>query len=156
MAHREGIKRILNPLRFENCSIVDWGCGAKPIKNYVTFGQGVEYFTTDIRDDIGADHAGDICGTELGREFDFAFCMEVLEHTESPLCALQTIFKHLKLGGKLYVSVPFLFEKHSDKDYWRYTDDGLELLLEKAGFEVDFVEETEDRQGWIARASKLS
>jgi SAM-dependent methyltransferase len=38
--------------------------------------------------------------------FDYITCLEGLEHLENPFQALAEIFRLLKLGGKLYVSVP--------------------------------------------------
>mgnify|MGYP000173614321 CR=1 FL=1 len=43
---------------------------------------------------------------QLGRAFDVAVCSEVLEHIEDDGAALDALIRHLRPGGRLYLSVP--------------------------------------------------
>jgi SAM-dependent methyltransferase len=69
-------------------------------------------------------------------------CAEVLEHVSNPTSVLCNIKKMLAPGGKLIITTPFAFPVHNyPSDYWRYTPDGLRLLLTDAGFSGIHVEE---------------
>lgn len=61
--------------------------------------------------------------------FDAVLCIEVMEHTTSPPALLSEIRRVLKPGGKLLLTVPFVFEIHDERDYYRFTRMGLEHLL---------------------------
>lgn len=160
MAHREGIRAFMKDVVFENTSVVDWGCGTKKIINYVTVGKNVEYFSIDKLSHVGASLVTEIDnpGIRLGKLYDSAVCLEVLEHTKDPATVLQNIYENLKPGGVLYLSIPFLYRVHSDEDYWRFTDQGLYFLLTKSGFAIEKLGATEETPlgpaGWIVRAIK--
>jgi SAM-dependent methyltransferase len=69
--------------------------------------------------------------------YDVVVCEQVLEHVPDPVRAARTLHALCRPGGHLIVSTPFMVRVHkAPADYWRFTDDGLRLLLEKAGFEV--------------------
>lgn len=60
-----------------------------------------------------------------------------LEHLIDPDRVLAEIRAALRPGGLLYVEVPFLQGYHADPDdYWRFTENGLRVLLARNGFEV--------------------
>lgn len=78
----------------------------------------------------------------------------MLEHVADPAQVLAEARRVLRDRGLLYVEVPFLQGFHADPDdYWRFTQNGLRLLLERSGFDV---EETGAHMGpasamcWIA------
>lgn len=62
-------------------------------------------------------------------EFDSILVLEVLEHTQRPYDLIEQVFKALKKGGNVLITIPFCFEIHSSEDYWRFTDNGVRLLL---------------------------
>jgi SAM-dependent methyltransferase len=69
--------------------------------------------------------------------YDAAVCHQVLEHVRYPGRAASEIFRTLKPGGRLVMSVPHLSRLHElPHDYHRFTPNGLRLLLEDAGFEI--------------------
>jgi SAM-dependent methyltransferase len=85
----------------------------------------------DIDEKYGPDILGDICAHDFnGRTFDVIVLSEVLEHVHSPHLAIANIRAALREGGRLILTVPFLFPIHErPHDYYRYTRYGLEYLL---------------------------
>ncbi|MDQ6909536.1 MAG: class I SAM-dependent methyltransferase [Actinomycetota bacterium] len=72
--------------------------------------------------------------------FDLVICEQVLEHVPDPVRAASNLRELCRPGGKLVVSTPFLVKVHgSPGDYWRFTPDGLRVLLEGAGLQVEWV-----------------
>ncbi|MBF0537370.1 MAG: class I SAM-dependent methyltransferase [Nitrospirae bacterium] len=64
------------------------------------------------------------------RTFDLVCIMEVLEHIQSPVKAVDEIYRVLKPGGKLILTTPFAFGIHDEPhDYYRYTKYGLLYIL---------------------------
>jgi SAM-dependent methyltransferase len=60
-----------------------------------------------------------------------------LEHVFNPDEFLAEINRVLKPGGKLLISVPFVWDEHEQPyDYARYSSFGLKALLEKSGFKL--------------------
>jgi 2-polyprenyl-3-methyl-5-hydroxy-6-metoxy-1,4-benzoquinol methylase len=78
-------------------------------------------------------------------KFDYVLALEVLEHIENDLGALQQWASLLKPNGGLLVSVPAHPRLWDAYDLWaghfrRYQRDGLRRLLEYAGFSVQKIE----------------
>lgn len=131
MAHREDIRSYLESLNIEG-SVIDWGAGSKPVSKYVK-GDGI-FITLDINSNTNPDKIHDITKSIEIFQADHAFCMEVLEHVKHPRAVIRNIYNNLKKGGMLHLSVPFLYPKHGDQDYWRFTDEGLIYLMKESGF----------------------
>jgi ubiquinone/menaquinone biosynthesis C-methylase UbiE len=107
-------------------------------KNYKALG----YKPQDYGD-YTCDYDGDILNLQFNDEdIDAIICLNVLEHVEDPFKAVSEIYRVLKKGGILFLSVPFLTSfhgKHAGKvyssdhhgypDFWRLTHQGLMLLL---------------------------
>jgi SAM-dependent methyltransferase len=54
----------------------------------------------------------------------------VLEHVPDPITATRNLLQLLRPGGHLIVNTPFLVRIHgSPGDFWRFTPDGMRLLL---------------------------
>jgi SAM-dependent methyltransferase len=90
--------------------------------------------TLDIDPRSGADFVADLCQDNsnlIGRSFfDFVVCTEVLEHTLNPFRAVEEMFRVLKPGGLLFLTVPFNFRIHGPlPDCWRFTEHGLRSVL---------------------------
>jgi len=60
--------------------------------------------------------------------------LNVLEHTQNPSQVLEQVRFCLGPQGRLLLSVPFVYRIHDAVDYFRFTDEGLEMLLSNAGF----------------------
>lgn len=88
--------------------------------------------------------------------FDHIIACEVLEHVPHVWLAPPTFSSLLKSNGTLWLSTPFMFEKHGPApDCWRFTDDGLRSLL-KMHFFVDVwaSDEHSEPLHYCARATK--
>lgn len=60
---------------------------------------------------------------------DFVICCALLEHVKEPKKIIKEIYRVLKPGGKMHVSIAFLFPFHAaPNDYNRLTIYGLEYL----------------------------
>ena len=69
-------------------------------------------------------------------------CAETLEHVTYPSAFLQNTWSLLRPGAWIVITSPFAFPVHSfPNDYWRFTPEGLKLLLRDAGFEQAQAEE---------------
>ncbi|HEV7889394.1 MAG TPA: class I SAM-dependent methyltransferase, partial [Pyrinomonadaceae bacterium] len=92
---------------------------------------GFRITSFDIDEKYAPDILGDICAHDFeGRAFDVIVLSEVLEHVHSPHLAIANIRAALRDGGRLILTVPFLFPIHErPHDYYRYTRYGLEFLL---------------------------
>lgn len=65
------------------------------------------------------------------------FCLEVLEHVARPATVMAEIGRVLSPGGKVWISMPFLYPLHdAPYDFQRYTRYGLQRDARAAGLEV--------------------
>jgi SAM-dependent methyltransferase len=91
----------------------------------------------------------DVVGTALCLPFQsnslhFVVSQEVLEHLPDPDLAVRETFRVLAPSGLFYLQTPFLVGIHDwPHDYWRFTDRGLEMILKRAGFQVEEIEITD-------------
>ena len=87
----------------------------------------------------------DIVGSVLSvprddESIDLVVSQEVLEHVDNPDQAMLEIKRILKPGGFGYIQLPFIIGYHPcPNDYWRFTQDGVRQLVDKAGLVVDQV-----------------
>jgi len=124
--------------------LLDVGCGTKPyrllfdVKSY----RGLDIDSPSVRDRGIADDLYE--GTNFpyqSETFDSVLCNQVLEHVFNPDEFLSEIKRVLRPGGKLLLTVPFVWDEHEQPyDYARYSSFGLRALLEKQGFRVVFHE----------------
>lgn len=88
--------------------------------------------------------------------FDFIICNAILEHVKNPFKCAEEMYRVLKIGGSIYVEVPFIQPYHPYKgydevrdgilpdmnknfnrdenhggDYWRFTPQGICELFNK-------------------------
>jgi SAM-dependent methyltransferase len=92
---------------------------------------GKTYVGCDMRPGSGVDKVLDACdtGLEAGSAGSLV-CLEMLEHCQDPWKACREFHRILAPGGFAVVSVPFNHPIHAHpSDYWRFTQEGLKLLL---------------------------
>lgn len=131
--------KSISPLFSGN--LLDVGCGSKPYKSLFSVDL---YLGMDI-ENPGHDHQNeDIDVFYDGNTFPFPdnhfqsiISNQVLEHVFNPDQFLNEIYRCLKPGGYLLLSLPFAWDEHEQPfDYARYSSFGLKSLLEKNGFKV--------------------
>lgn len=107
----------------------------------------------DIDPARGPDLVGDISNAPCPcASVDVVVLSEVLEHVQVPQAAIQNIHRLLKPGGRLILTVPFLFPIHDQPhDYYRYTRFGLEYLLQ--AFQAV---EVRERNSWAEAINVLA
>lgn len=79
-----------------------------------------------------------------GKSFDLIALLDVIEHIDDDVAALQTAKRLLKDGGHILLTVPafqFLWSKHDEINQHkrRYTRKVLKERLEKSGYTIDFI-----------------
>ncbi len=121
--------------------MLDFGCGSKPYRELF---QVDEYIGTDI-EVSGHDHANEDIdvyydGKHLpfaDASFDSIFSSEVFEHIFNLPQILDELYRVLKPGGHLLVTVPFVWDEHEiPYDFARYTSFGLTHILREKGLEL--------------------
>jgi SAM-dependent methyltransferase len=98
----------------------------------------------DIQPGLGVDRIEDVHHLTFADEsVGTVISLETLEHVADPIRAVQEMYRVLKPGGVLAISSLMFFPIHAHPwDYWRFTPEGFELLLEP--FESKLVVS----QGW--------
>ncbi len=109
---------------------------------------GIDYIGVDMEAGKGVDCVLDLTAplAELdcalgGKRFRTMFCFSVMEHCRNPFRMAENLTGLMAPGGRLFLSVPFVWEVHGfPSDYWRFTPDGLKVLFE--GFDFPAAEST--------------
>ena len=105
----------------------------------------------DIRPGPGVDRVASVYELPFPDDrFRNVLCMSVLEHLEDPACAIAEMHRVLTPGGRIIVSVPFLFPIHdAPGDYWRFTKFGLRHLF-RDGWHIEKLTAEADMQSSLA------
>jgi len=120
--------------------LLDVGCGTKPYRSLFNVADyvGLDIDSESTRKRGIADYLYD--GGRFPFEdaaFDSILCNQVLEHVFNPDEFLGEINRVLKPGGRLLLTVPFVWDEHEQPyDYARYSSFGLRALLEKQGLQI--------------------
>ncbi len=134
-------KNIKELSPFISGRVLDVGCGEKPYKDLFWVD---EYIGMDV-EQSGHDHKNENVDVFYdGKKFPFkddsfdsVISNEVLEHVFNPDDHLSEINRVLKIGGKMLLTVPFLWDEHEQPyDYARYSSFGLSHLLKNNGFKI--------------------
>ncbi len=147
---RHGLhKGIVSNKHYLKGKMLDFGCGSKPYKHLITVD---EYIGLDI-ENSGHDHKqkneqidifydGKIIPFDANH-FDSLLSTEVFEHVFNIDEVISELFRVIKPGGYLVITIPFAIGEHEiPYDFARYTSFGITHLLNKAGFEIMVMEKT--------------
>ena len=96
-----------------------------------------QWLGIDMQAGHGVDRVADIhdLPAEWQGRFSGVLCSEVLEHVSRPWVALPKVREVIRPGGWIIVTTMQCFPLHGfPDDYYRYSESGLRLLLEDAGF----------------------
>jgi SAM-dependent methyltransferase len=91
-----------------------------------------EHIGCDIQAGTGVDRIEDIHALSFDDgSVGTIICLETLEHVFDPLRAVQEMHRVLRPGGLLAISSVMFFPIHAHPwDFWRFTPEGFERLLE--------------------------
>lgn len=128
------VKWAIENFPFEE-PILDTCAGWEP-NYYQPLFPGKKYIKQDIQDfdPPCIDIVCDICDMKPipDESIGLVLNLESLEHISNPQKAIDEIYRVLKPEGLLILTTVMHFKIHrAPKDYWRFTPDGLELLLSK-------------------------
>jgi SAM-dependent methyltransferase len=92
---------------------------------------GRDYVGTDMRPGPGVDRVEDLRRLSYADgEIGTALCLDTLEHCADPITACRELHRVLRPGGVCVVSSVMFFPVHGyPHDYWRFTPEGMRLLL---------------------------
>jgi SAM-dependent methyltransferase len=130
------IRKFLSDRR--NMTLVDMGCGAMPYRPLLD---------PYLAEYIGVDLPGNLLAQVFFQEdgqvplpdacADIVISTQVLEHVGSPESYLKNCQRILRPDGLLILSTHGYWKYHPDPtDFWRWTGDGLQRVVENTGFEV--------------------
>ena len=125
--------------------MLDVGCGTMPYKRFFS---AKDYVGLEVQSSGAALDLKNptewFDGLNIERpdcSVDVVLCTQVLEHAERHTYLLEEIFRVLKPGGELIVTVPFIYEEHEQPyDFRRWTSFGLVKELAAIGFRPIHVE----------------
>jgi SAM-dependent methyltransferase len=134
-------------------NLLDIGCGNKPYEhlfNNTTSYKGLE-ITSTVHKSTKADFFYDGNIFPFNNEvFESILMNQVFEHVFNPEQFLKEVFRILKPGGKILISVPFIWDEHEQPyDYARYSSFGLTSIFQKTGFVVESLIKTSPNFGTI-------
>lgn len=111
--------------------VYDIGGGAQP-QNKDRF---KKYIIVDMNPEYKPDIVADIQNLPFqDNSLEAILCLSVLEHVSNPFRAVEELYRVLKSGGKILLSLPFIWPYHASKsykDYWRFSEDGLRVLFNR-------------------------
>lgn len=132
---------------FSTKNILDLGCGLQP---YRSLFKAASYVGIDIEDgghDIQAKIVDKFYDGQtipyVDNSFEVVICTEVLEHVPEPTKLLGEIKRVLKPGGRLLLSMPFVWYEHEiPYDFNRFTSYQQELIFKQVGLTISKIEGT--------------
>ncbi len=122
---------------------LDVGCSDQRVRSYLggcSDYTGLDYFSTAVNWYRTKPAVyGDAHSLPFGAAaFDTVMLLDVLEHLAQPAICIKESFRILRPGGRLFLKVPFLYPVHdAPRDFTRWTEYGLDRLVETEGFLVE-------------------
>lgn len=124
LSHIEFVRQHLEPRLDEDLKVIEFGGSNGFLAELLN---GASY---EVAPNAPAVDVQDL-SSYPAEGFDVVILDEILEHVARPWLAVEEVRRILKPGGCLITSSPFLIAEHRmPKDYWRFTKDGYQVLLE--------------------------
>jgi SAM-dependent methyltransferase len=107
--------------------------GQEHLANLRALFPGREFVGVDIRPGPGVDLVASVEALpQPNASVGTVLALSTFEHVQHFWLGFDEIYRVLRPGGVLLVSCPFYFHRHAyPSDYWRFTPEALELLLER-------------------------
>ncbi len=121
----------------EDGRVLDYGCADIPYRRF--FPDTVEWLAADLpgNPDASIEIRADGTVPVDDRSIDAVLSTQVLEHVADPLLYLRECERVLRPGGRLLLSTHGFMVHHPDPvDLWRWTCEGLQLSVTRAGLQV--------------------
>jgi len=152
VARRQILQQVIRQLKLpENAQILEAGCGTGGnLQMLSRYGQ----VSAMELDEIACQFANQRQVTLVKRgslpdnipfasDYDLILILDVIEHLDNDLSALEALYYKLKPGGCLLVTVPaymFLWSEHDELNHHkrRYRLKGLKQVVKKAGYQVNY------------------
>ncbi len=121
-------------------NVLDIGCGTKPYQNLFPCKSytGLEIDTPEMRKVSEIEYFYDGHTFPFKNEtYDSIICNQTLEHVFNPDEFLEETNRVIKRGGKILLTIPFVWDEHSQPyDYARYSSFGLAHLMKNHSFKI--------------------
>lgn len=145
-------KLLLRELKNKDI-LVDIGSSTRYLEKYVIRADakyvGIDYPNWSFNyersltkiDNITPDLWSDIRKIGLRKEIaDIVTCIDVLEHIDDPMLAIENMAASCKVNGLIVTLIPFFMEIHGGKagedDYYRFTKSSMEYIFRSNSCEV--------------------
>jgi len=137
---REIFRHGIALLELQNLRVLDVGGRIQPYRPLLQ-GRISRYLAVDMRRTPLVNVVGR--GEQIpfaGETFDLVICTQMLEYVSEPSAAIAEIYRVLRPGGWLFLSVPSLALRDADEDCWRFLPAALRGLL-RSYCEVEVIPE---------------
>jgi SAM-dependent methyltransferase len=149
---RELFQNWLQSVPGESLVVLDVGGRIQPYRSLLGE-RCAQYIAVDLLVTPLVDVVGLAQQLPVGDEkFDLVICTQVLEYVAEPRRVLNEIHRTLKKGGFLLLSVPSVFPRDSQLEYWRFLPGALKYLLSDFS-KVDIAPEGNSLVGFIRTAN---
>lgn len=130
---KKQIKAVSHYVRGE---VLDVGAGGND--RYSNMFKHDKYLKMDVHEGDNVDVVGSAEAIPFPEEsFDSVVCTQVFEHLARPHICAKEIYRVLRKGGHVVITVPQMNELHEEPyDFFRYTKFGLEQLFGDVGFKM--------------------
>jgi len=137
---REIFRKWLAQMEGRNLDVLDIGGRVQPYRPLLQ-DRLHHYLAVDVRATPLVDVVGRGEQIPLASEqFDLVICTQVLQYVFEPAAAIAEIYRVLKPGGWLLLSVPAIGVRDSDGEFWRFLPASLRQFL-RSFHEVEIVPE---------------
>lgn len=146
------VKQINKYSHYIKGKVLDVGAGH--YSRYEKFFKVEKYVKMDINHSEHVDIVGSVDSIPMDdSSVDSIVCTQVFEHIKYPEKGAKELYRVLKKGGYILLTVPQLNELHEEPhDYFRYTKYGLKNLFEDVGFKIV---EMDQRGGFFSSIAQM-
>ena len=128
-SRREIFRKWLQEISCPGATVLDIGGRIQPYRELIR-DKGARYLSVDLLRTALVDVAANAALLPIRDHCaDIVLCTQMLEYAPEPAKVVEEIYRVLKPGGCLLLSVPSLSIRDDDKDCWRFWPTALRHLL---------------------------